>query len=282
MIPLGPGLIPAASEAPLLSIITPVFNGAKHISACIDCVVAQNCARIEHIIVDGASTDGTTTVVREKMRLHPHIRLVSEPDKGQSDAMNKGIKLARADYIGFLNVDDFYEPGALARIVGVIDTLQEPHFIVGNLNVLGENDALQYVNRPRVLALENILVDDREWPFPQNPASYFYPKSLHERVGYYDTSEQFALDFKFLLAAIQNTKMLYIDDVLGNFRRVPGTKTFSIMKDRSLGRILRRVRREAFLRAPIGTKLRVVSLWLTHNARRRYWEFHRRRRALRH
>ena len=96
---------------PLLSIITPVYNGEKFILGCIESVVAQNCAGVEHIVVDGGSTDRTVQILREKAETHPHLRWISEPDSGQSDALNKGIALARAEYIGILNVDDFYEFG---------------------------------------------------------------------------------------------------------------------------------------------------------------------------
>src|SRR5215472_1653392 len=94
---------------PILSIITPVYNGEKFISGCIESVAAQKLAGVEHIIVDGRSSDRTMDIVRDKARVYPHLRWISEPDRGQSDALNKGIDMARAEYIGILNADDFYE-----------------------------------------------------------------------------------------------------------------------------------------------------------------------------
>jgi glycosyltransferase involved in cell wall biosynthesis len=82
---------------PTVSIITPVYNGEKFISGCIESVAAQNCAGVEHIIVDGGSSDRTVHIVREKAAAHPHLRWISEPDRGQSDALNKGIGMARAE-----------------------------------------------------------------------------------------------------------------------------------------------------------------------------------------
>ena len=214
---------------PSLSIITPVYNGETFILACVECVVAQNCAGIEHIVVDGGSTDRTVEILSEKAKAHPHLRWISEPDRGQSDAMNKGIAMARAEYIGILNVDDFYEPGALSRIVQIIKNLSEPRFIVGVCNMLTSGDKLLSVNRPSVLKFENIVVDDEKWPFPYNPAAYFYPKAVHDIVGPY-ILEDFQ-DFAFILAAVQAIEPLYIDVVLGNYRHIPGTKTFNSLKD---------------------------------------------------
>src|SRR5205814_1895934 len=162
-------------QVPWLSIITPVFNGEKFISGCIESVVAQNCAGIEHIVVDGGSTDRTVEILREKAQGYRHLRWISEADRGQSDALNKGIALARAEYIGILNADDFYEPGALRHVREIIDDLPGPRLIVGVCNVLTSTDQILRVNRPSVLFFENLIVDPESWPFPQNPSAYFYP-----------------------------------------------------------------------------------------------------------
>jgi glycosyltransferase involved in cell wall biosynthesis len=95
-----------------LSVITPVYNSERFIESCVRSVVEQNCPDVEHLIIDGGSTDRTMEIVKSYADLHPHIRWLSEKDKGQSDAMNKGLRLARGSLIGFLNADDFYEPDA--------------------------------------------------------------------------------------------------------------------------------------------------------------------------
>lgn len=266
--------------APILSIITPVYNGEKFVGGCIESVVAQNCAGIEHIVVDGGSTDRTVQILRDKAKTYPHLRWISEPDRGQSDAQNKGIAMARAEYIGILNADDFYEPGALPRVSAIINELSGPRFIVGDCNILTSGDQLLRVNRPAVPKFENIIVDEATWPFPCNPGAYFYPKSLHDVVGPYNVEEHQAMDVEFVLAAVQAIEPLYISVVLANFRHIPGTKTFSCIEDGALGPIVRRVRRAAWRRAPLKTKLRVVLLWITHRPYRLkvvYWGFRNRR-----
>lgn len=77
----------------MLSIITPVFNGKRFIEFCIKNVSEQNCPDAEHIIVDGGSTDGTVEIVKSYADKYPHIRWISKKDRGQSDAMNKGMLL---------------------------------------------------------------------------------------------------------------------------------------------------------------------------------------------
>jgi glycosyltransferase involved in cell wall biosynthesis len=254
---------------PTLSIITPVYNGEGYIAGCIESVAAQKCAGIEHIVVDGGSTDRTVQILREMSKTHSHLQWISERDRGQSDAMNKGISMARAEYIGILNVDDFYEPGALSRVLEIIKSLPGPRFIVGACNVLTTDDRLLSVNRPRVLKFENLIAHEATWPFPYNPSAYFYPKAVHKVVGAYNPEEHFAMDFEFILAVVQAIEPLYIDSVLGNYRVIPGTKTHTSNRDGSAQAIKRKIRVAAFRRASFKTKMRIASLRIKVV----YWDF---------
>lgn len=97
-----------------ISIITPTFNSARTIADTIDSIVAQNYADIEYIVVDGVSTDGTLDIVRSYQNKIP-ITIISEPDKGIYDAMNKGISRATGDIVGILNSDDFFHDEAVLK-----------------------------------------------------------------------------------------------------------------------------------------------------------------------
>ena len=132
----------------MISIITPVYNGEKFIESCIKVVIEQNCSNAEHIIVDGGSTDGTVRIIKQYAEQYPHIRWVSEPDKGQSDAMNKGIALAKGEILGFLNVDDFYEPNVLNRVLEIFKTLPNPSLLMGKCNFLNDQDKVIWVQQP--------------------------------------------------------------------------------------------------------------------------------------
>lgn len=92
---------------PKISIITPSFNQGHFIESAIKSVLEQNYTNIEHIIVDGGSTDSTIGILKQ----YPHLKWISEPDKGQSDALNKALTMATGDIIGWLNTDDYYVDG---------------------------------------------------------------------------------------------------------------------------------------------------------------------------
>jgi hypothetical protein len=171
--------------------------------------------------------------------------------------------MAMAAYIGILNADDFYEPGALPRIVEILKNLPGPRFIVGACNILTTGDKLDWVNRPRVLRFENLMMlDDKLWPFPVNPSAYFYPKAVHDIVGLYNLEEHYAMDLEFILAVVQAIEPLYVDAVLGNMRRVEGTKTFNSIRDGSAQHMQRRIRAAAWHRASPKNKMRVAFVWI--------------------
>ncbi len=98
--------------APRISIVTPSYNQAPFIEEALQSVKDQNYPSLEHIVIDGASTDSTVSIL-EKYSQTPgwqHLRWVSERDQGQSDALNKGFRMAKGDIIGWLNSDDRYRP----------------------------------------------------------------------------------------------------------------------------------------------------------------------------
>lgn len=207
-----------------ISIITPVYNGGRFIEACIKNVIGQNCPLAEHVIVDGGSTDGTVEIIREYEGQYPHIIWISEKDRGQSDAMNKGIEIAKGGIISFLNADDFYEPNVLNRILNIFKTLPEPALLVGNCNIWQEDGTLECVNKPSKLRLKDIL---SYHPHPANPSAYFYHKSLHQNIGPYKVNEHYALDLDFILRAVQSAEVKYVDETWGNWRLIKGSKTCS-------------------------------------------------------
>ncbi len=105
-------------ERLLVSVITPSYNQAQYIRQTIESVLAQDYPYIEHIVVDGASTDGTVEILREYGAKYPdRFRWISEKDKGQSDAFNKGLSMARGELIGWQNSDDYYLPRAISALV---------------------------------------------------------------------------------------------------------------------------------------------------------------------
>jgi glycosyltransferase involved in cell wall biosynthesis len=206
-----------------ITVITPVFNGKVYIEKCLENVIQQACPEVEHLVMDGASTDGTAEIVRTWAEKYPHIRLVSEQDKGQSDAMNKGIGLAEGKIISFLNVDDFYEPGVLNQVLEIFEDLPEPSFVCGNLNIWNADGSLRHFNKPTRIGLPELVSNCFEWPY--NPAAYFYHKSLHEKTGPYNAANHHCMDYEFIVEAAFYTELRYMDQTWGNFCVVEDSKT---------------------------------------------------------
>ena len=214
----------------MISIITPVFRGAAYIRDCIESVASQHFDGLEHLIMDAASDDGTADIVQELCTTYPHLRLVSEPDLGQSDAMNKGIRLTINPVVSFLNADDRYEPGALQLAQMVFTNALPDTFFLGNCRVQHEDGSQYMINRPWPFDRVAFMLDYR---FPYNPSAYFYHKSLHEKLGYYEVNDHLTMDIDFLMKLKGHAKILYRDVILGNYVMLSGSKT---MQEISAGR----------------------------------------------
>jgi glycosyltransferase involved in cell wall biosynthesis len=113
-----------------ISIITPSYNSGQHIEDAINSVLGQEYERFEHIVVDGGSEDNTVEILGK----YPHVKWVSEPDNGQSHAMNKGFAMSSGDIIGYLNADDYYLPGAFKSVLHYFE--EDADCVVGKVKVL--------------------------------------------------------------------------------------------------------------------------------------------------
>src|SRR3990172_9317584 len=125
------------NKSPLLiTIITPSYNRAGMIRAAIESVLAQNCLAVEHIVIDSGSTDGTLTLLKR----YSHLRVISEPDGGMYDALNKGLHLACGEIVGLLNSDDYYEPHVFAAIIHMFEQDPELDAVIGGARVFHEEN----------------------------------------------------------------------------------------------------------------------------------------------
>lgn len=228
----------------MLTIVTPVFNGEKFIESCLQTVIAQSCTEVEHLIIDGGSEDNTVNIVKKYAQQYPHIRWISERDRGQSEAMNKGIGMATGEIITFLNVDDYYEPNVLNQVIELFKTLPEPSFVVGNCRIWNDRDQVIDLNKPAKLRLLDLVVGININPYPCNPCAYFYHRSLHDQIGNYAIDDHHAMDLDFILRAVQVAHIKYVDRIWGNYRRIEGTKTYIAMADGSSDRRVRHLLRK--------------------------------------
>ncbi|WP_213804546.1 glycosyltransferase family 2 protein [Granulicella sp. dw_53] len=185
---------------PLVSIITAVFNGSDSITNCIESVLNQDYPRIEHIILDGGSTDGTVEILHS---YGDRVSLwISEPDSGVYDAWNKGLKLARGEWIAFLGADDFYLAGAISTYMQLANEHPTAEFLTSRARL----------DHPT--GYSPIFGGPWQWPRFSTAMStihvgVMHRRSLFERYGNFDTSYRIAADYEFLLRARENLQSAF-------------------------------------------------------------------------
>src|ERR1700730_3839092 len=148
--------------APRISIVTSSYNQARFIARTIESVLAQDYPNIEHIVVDGMSTDGTADVLAG----FPHLTVIREPDRGQADAINKGFRITTGQILGFLNSDDTLEPGALRSVADAIDPGAGRHIVMGRCRFIDEDDRFLGVEHPSAFESPRAVAGNLEGPLP--------------------------------------------------------------------------------------------------------------------
>jgi glycosyltransferase involved in cell wall biosynthesis len=239
------------TSSPLVSIVTPSFNQAAYIEATIRSVHEQDYPRIEHIVVDGGSTDGTL----ELLGRYPHLVTVSEPDEGQADALDKGFRLANGEILAWLNSDDLYLPGAVSQAV---ETLQR------------SGAALVYSGYRRIDATGGVVREQAVRPFDRQAAlnegnpvpqpTAFFTRAAYCGVGGIDRSYHYAMDYELWLRLSRDYEVLPVDAMWAAFRVHPASKTVAQQE-----RFWREERRAA--RAHGGSL--VSTMWIEHLRKRR-------------
>lgn len=185
-----------------ISIVTVCHNSADTLGDTIESVSRQRCADLEHILVDGGSTDGTQTLVA---RYNGQIaKFVSEPDEGIYDAMNKGIRMAEGDFVGFLNADDMYADDSVLADVGAAVEAGDVDGVYGDL---------VYVRRDDVSKVTRYWKAGKYQPgafrlgwVPPHP-TFFCRRGLFEEFGCYDAFYRIAGDFELMLRLIEKQRI---------------------------------------------------------------------------
>lgn len=185
-----------------ITIITAVYNGAEHIASCIESVLGQDYPDIEYIVIDGASKDTTLEIVQQYAHRIAHI--VSEPDRGMYDAMNKGLRLATGDIIGILNSDDFYADATiLSQVVRQFEKTQADSLYADIAFVAKDNlnKILRYYSSASF----------KPWKFrfgymPAHP-SFFLKKTMYDRHGLFKPDFKLCADFDLLVRLYHTHKI---------------------------------------------------------------------------
>ncbi|MES9843708.1 MAG: glycosyltransferase family 2 protein [Candidatus Sedimenticola sp. PURPLELP] len=206
---------------PLISIITPSFNQAEYLERTIVSVLGQDYPCLEYIIIDGGSTDGSLAVIEKYADKLSYF--VSEKDGGQANAINKGLELAKGEWVGWQNSDDIYYPGAFRRLADAVTKASGIDLVVGNINLINSDDEvlrdIKYV-RPsyRSLLAEGMVLTNQ---------AALWRRSVHEEIGFLNESLDCGFDYEWFLRLLENRKSVHINKTLGALRLHEDTKTFN-------------------------------------------------------
>lgn len=210
------------NDTPLVSIITPSYNQAEFLERTIRSVLAQDYPNIEYILIDGNSTDGTYDVIqRYKSQIS---KWVSEPDKGQTDAINKGFGIANGEILAWLNSDDTLEPGAVSSAVSWLNEHPEVGLVYGDCHFIDANDAVIGKFNAKQTNLKKLCQGFVH--IPQQAS--FFRAALWKEVGPLDDSFFFAMDYDLWTRLASVSEIRYLPGNLwANFRLHGDAKTIS-------------------------------------------------------
>lgn len=214
-------------DLPRISVVTPSFNQARYLERTICSILDQGYPNLEYIIVDGGSTDGSIDIIR---KYAAHISWwVSEPDRGQVDAINKGFKHATGDWVAWQNSDDVYCPGSFRGLAVAAKANQRAELIIGNLLLIDEGDAVLrdvcYV-KPTYDSLR------AEGMVLANQAA-FWRRSLHERTGLLNEEYECSFDYDWFLRLTECANAAHVAQHWGALR-LHGEAKGSLLTERFL------------------------------------------------
>ncbi len=230
-----------------ISIVTTSFNQARFLDEALESVRQQNYSEIEHIVVDGASHDGTVELLQKKSGVAwRHLRWISESDRGQSDAMNKGLQMATGDVIGWLNSDDRYRSGCLETIARAMQQNPDVDILYGDYTFMNENGEIQRVRR-EIEFNKLVLFYHHVLHIPTT--SSFFRRRIFSEGNFLDESLHYAMDHDFYMRlAMRGYRFQHVSALLADFRLHPASKSVEMAKKQlAEGRMLMRRRSSANL-----------------------------------
>lgn len=208
------------TQTPLVSIITPSFNQARYLEETIQSVLGQNYPRIEYIIIDGGSTDGSVEIIKKYEEKLAYW--VSERDKGQTDAINKGFNRAKGEILAWLNSDDTYNPGAVDAAVHFLMQNPEYALVYSDCNYMDERGV-------KIGAFPAAQTDYQKLRrgyvhIPQQ--TMFFRAKYWKQLGPLDSSFYFAMDYDLWVRIAKQAPLKYLPgQAWANFRIHTSSKT---------------------------------------------------------
>jgi glycosyltransferase involved in cell wall biosynthesis len=205
----------------LVSIVTPSYNQARYLEETMRSVLEQDYPHIEYIVVDGGSTDGSREIIEKYAdRL---AWWVSEKDRGQTDAINKGFARARGDVLAWLNSDDTYQPGAVREAVEFLQRNPQVGLVYGDANYIDEHGRV--IGRFPAAQTDYRRLRQGYVHIPQQSA--FFRADLWRKVGPLDDSFYFAMDYDLWVRLAREAPIVYYPRLWANFRLHSDAKTIA-------------------------------------------------------
>jgi GT2 family glycosyltransferase len=212
-------------DLPAITVVTPCLNAAATLPEALASVRAQGYPHVEHVVVDGGSTDRTLDILRAA----DGVRWISEPDRGLSHAMNKGIAMAQGEVIGWLNADDRYRPGALEAVGQALARDPDALWLTGRCRII---DGHGREIRRWVTAYKNAFLRRYSLPlyltqnFISAPAT-FLRREAFETAGLFDERYRISMDYDLYLRLARRADPLILDRELADFRMAEGSLSMS-------------------------------------------------------
>lgn len=202
---------------PLVTIVTPSYNQGRFIERTIQSVLSQNYPHLEYLVLDGGSRDETVDILKKYSH---RLRWVSRKDRGQSDAINQGLKAANGEILAYLNSDDTYTPGAIRRAVAHLVSHPTCDLVYGNGWHIDDED--RYLEPYPTEPFDAERLASR--CFICQPTA-FWRRGLHDKIGYFDEEVHFVMDYEFWMRAAKVARIAMLDEYQANSRMWEDNKT---------------------------------------------------------
>ncbi len=214
-------------RVPKISIVTPSYNQAAFLEEALVSVKEQGYPNVEHLVFDACSSDGTVDVLRRMSARSgwEHLKWVSEQDRGQSDALNKGFRVATGDIVGWLNSDDRYRPGCFQIIVKTFQSSPNTDVLYGDYTYIDETGSV-WRHRREIEFSHFVLSYHRTLYIPTT--STFFRRRIFDEGNWIDVNYDYAMDYEFFLRlAHASYRFQHVAHLLADFRWHSASKTGS-------------------------------------------------------
>jgi glycosyltransferase involved in cell wall biosynthesis len=208
-------------DTPLVSIVTPSFNQGRYLEETLRSVLEQDYPRIEYIVIDGGSTDGSVDIIRRYAdRL---ADWVSEPDRGQSDALNKGFARSHGEVMAWLNSDDLYTPGAVRRAVEAFQAHPGAAVVYGDCAYVDAEGGFVRPDRSKPFRRADALRGGHHFSQP----AAFWRRFAWEAVGPLKTEYHYCMDLDLWMSMAARFDFVYVPELWARYRLHEASKTVS-------------------------------------------------------